>query len=87
MFPILALCRIDIVNQNTATIRLEQVEQESEECCLTSSVVANESQYVAIVDGQLLDVAGDGFALYQSASVTLLELLARTAGTWVVTTR
>ena len=45
-----------------ALVGLEQVEKESEEGCLAGSVVAHETQYLAVVDGECGDVAGASLA-------------------------
>ena len=58
LLPLFRLRGCDAVVVDAALVGLEQVEYESEEGGLAGSVVAYESQQVAVVDGECIDVAG-----------------------------
>ena len=59
-FPRFGLGGVDAVEGDCALVGLEQVEEHAEEGGLTGSVVTYEAEDVAVVDGELGNVAGDG---------------------------
>ena len=60
--PFLRFGRVDAVEGYCSCIRLQQVEQHTEEGGFSCSVVTYESEDVPVVDGQFGNIAGDGLA-------------------------
>ena len=59
-FPGFALGGVDVVEGDEALVGLQQVEEHAEEGGLAGSVVTYEAEDVAIVDGELGNVTGNG---------------------------